>query len=89
MRRMGNVTGALSFLTWVVHALVQEPIGRWIDRTGTYSQVMFLAGLMPFFGLLAVLLLWNSPRHAGQSDKGEEEMNNVGMRSVTTSWSRP
>ncbi len=26
-RRMGNITGVLSFLTWMVHALVQDPIG--------------------------------------------------------------
>jgi ACS family hexuronate transporter-like MFS transporter len=61
-RRMGNVVGVLSFLAWMFHALVQDPIGRWIDRTGSFSQVMFLAGLMPLAGLLAVLLLWNSPR---------------------------
>ncbi|MFI5459187.1 MAG: MFS transporter [Isosphaerales bacterium] len=60
-RRMGNVTGALSFITWMFHAIVQEPIGRWIDRTKSFSQVMFLAGLMPLIGLLAVLLLWNAP----------------------------
>jgi len=61
-RRMGNVTGALSFITWMFHAIVQDPIGRWIDRTGSFSQVTFLAGLMPLIGLLAVLLLWNAPR---------------------------
>ena len=58
-RRMGNVTGVLSFLTWMVHALVQEPIGRWLDRTHSYGPVMLLAGLMPLVGLLAVVLLWN------------------------------
>jgi ACS family hexuronate transporter-like MFS transporter len=61
-RRMGNVTGALTFLTWMFHAIVQQPIGRWIDRTGAFSQVMFLAGLTPLVGLLAVLLLWHAPR---------------------------
>ncbi len=59
-RRMGNITGVLSFLTWVVHAQVQEPIGRWLDRTHNYAPVMFLAGLTPLVGLLAILLLWNS-----------------------------
>ena len=49
----------LSFLTWIVHALVQKPIGRWLDETHRYPPVMFLAGLMPLFGLLAVVLLWN------------------------------
>jgi ACS family hexuronate transporter-like MFS transporter len=58
-RRMGNVTGILSFLTWTVHALVQKPIGRWLDQTHRYPPVMLLAGLMPLIGLLAVLLLWD------------------------------
>jgi ACS family hexuronate transporter-like MFS transporter len=58
-RRMGNVTGVLSFLTWMVHALVQEPIGRWLDRTHRYGPVMLLAGLMPLIGLVAVVSLWN------------------------------
>ena len=62
MSRMGKVTGMLSFLTWTSTALVQEPIGRWIDRTGSYSAVTFLAGLMPLIGFLALLLLWNAPR---------------------------
>jgi len=64
-RRMGNVVGVLSFLAWMFHAIVQDPIGRWIDRTGSFSQVMFLAGLTPLIGLLAVLLLWNTPRRRG------------------------
>jgi len=59
-RRMGNITGVLSFLTWMVHALVQKPIGRWLDRTHDYAPVMFLAGLTPLIGLLAILLLWNN-----------------------------
>jgi ACS family hexuronate transporter-like MFS transporter len=58
-RRMGNVTGVLSFLTWTVHALVQKPIGRWLDETHRYPPVMLLAGLMPMIGLLAVVVLWN------------------------------
>ena len=58
-RRMGNITGVLSFLTWMVHALVQEPIGRWLDQTHRYGPVMLLAGLMPLIGLLAIVLLWN------------------------------
>jgi ACS family hexuronate transporter-like MFS transporter len=58
-RRMGNVTGVLSFLTWMVHALVQKPIGRWLDHTHRYAPIMLLAGVMPLIGLLAVVLLWN------------------------------
>jgi MFS transporter, ACS family, hexuronate transporter len=70
-RRMGNVTGLLSFTTWTVHALVQKPIGRWLDQTHRYAPVMLLAGLMPLLGLVAVLLLWDpwwrrKPRARGQ-----------------------
>jgi MFS transporter, ACS family, hexuronate transporter len=57
-RRMGRVTGALSFLTWTATALVNVPIGAWIDRTHSYSEVTFLAGLMPLLGFLAILGLW-------------------------------
>ena len=52
-RRMGNITGMFSFIFWLSYALVSGPIGVWIDRTGSYSQVMFIAGLLPFAGLLA------------------------------------
>jgi ACS family hexuronate transporter-like MFS transporter len=64
-RRMGNVTGVLSFLTWIFYAIVQGPIGRWIDQTGSYSQVTFLAGLTPLLGFLAILVLWYPPGRRG------------------------
>ncbi len=48
----------LSF-TWTSTALIQEPIGRWVDRTHSYSAVTFVAGLLPMIGLLALLLLWD------------------------------
>jgi MFS transporter, ACS family, hexuronate transporter len=61
-RRMGNITGVLSFVFWLSYSLVSSPIGLWIDRTGSYSQVMFVAGLLPLAGFLALLLLWNAPQ---------------------------
>ena len=57
-RRMGNITGMFSFIFWLSYALVSGPIGVWIDRTGSYSQVMFIAGLLPLVGLLALVTLW-------------------------------
>jgi len=57
-RQMGQVTGVLSFVTWVSWALISIPIGVWIDRTGSYAAVTFLAGIAPLIGLLAILLLW-------------------------------
>jgi ACS family hexuronate transporter-like MFS transporter len=66
MRKMGKVTGVMSFVTWTSFAVVQGPIGRWIDRTGSYSAVMFVAGLTPLVGLLALAILWEKPgRSAG------------------------
>ncbi len=63
-RKMGKITGALSFLTWTFTALAQGPIGRWIDETHSYSQVTFIAGLVPLVGYLALLCLWNAPRRS-------------------------
>jgi ACS family hexuronate transporter-like MFS transporter len=62
VRQMGKVTGVLSFVTWVSWAVISIPIGRWIERTGSYAEVTFFAGLAPLLGLLALLLLWN-PRN--------------------------
>jgi ACS family hexuronate transporter-like MFS transporter len=61
-QKMGKITGVLSFVTWVSTALAQKPIGRWIDLTGSYSQVTFLAGIVPLFGFLALSVLWNAPQ---------------------------
>ena len=58
-RQMGKVTGVLSFATWTSTAFVQGLVGRWIDRTGSYSAVTGLAGLVPALGLPASLLFWN------------------------------
>jgi MFS transporter, ACS family, hexuronate transporter len=58
-RRMGNITGMFSFIFWLSYALVSGPVGSWIDRTASYSQVMFVAGLLPVAGLLALTALWS------------------------------
>jgi ACS family hexuronate transporter-like MFS transporter len=61
-RRMGRVTGTLSFLTWTATGLINVPIGRWINRTHSYSEVTFLAGLVPMLGFLAIWLLWKDSK---------------------------
>jgi ACS family hexuronate transporter-like MFS transporter len=68
-RRMGNITGVLSFIFWLVYGLIQASIGRWIDRTGKYSEVTFAAGLLPLLGFLALVLLWHQPRSDAQTEK--------------------
>jgi ACS family hexuronate transporter-like MFS transporter len=67
VRQMGKVTGVLSFVTWTSFALVSWLIGLWIDRTGSYSAVTFIAGLTPLAGLLALLLLWNDRKPRTES----------------------
>jgi ACS family hexuronate transporter-like MFS transporter len=61
-RQMGKVTGLLSFTFWFVYSMVGGPVGHWIDRTGRFSHVMFVAGLLPTIGLLAMVLLWGTRR---------------------------
>jgi ACS family hexuronate transporter-like MFS transporter len=67
VRQMGKVTGVLSFVTWTSFALVSWLIGLWIDRTGSYSAVTFIAGLTPLVGFLAILLLWNDRKPTTES----------------------
>jgi ACS family hexuronate transporter-like MFS transporter len=61
-RRLGRVTGILSFLTWTATGLINELIGRWVDYAHSYSAVTFVAGLMPLVGLMALLLLWDGEK---------------------------
>jgi ACS family hexuronate transporter-like MFS transporter len=61
-RRLGRVTGILSFLTWTATGLINELIGRWVDYSHSYSAVTFVAGLLPSLGLLAMLLLWGGEK---------------------------
>lgn len=68
VRRMGRVTGSLSFLTWTATALINVPIGRWVDRTHSYSTVTFAAGLMPLVGLLALLMLWDGGKKTAAAE---------------------
>ncbi|MDG3005074.1 MFS transporter [Paludisphaera mucosa] len=63
-RWMGRVTGVLSFTTWIVSGAMHKAIGQWIDRTGSYAEPTFLAGLVPVLALIALLAFWNAPRRA-------------------------
>ncbi len=67
-RRMGRVTGLLSFIFWFVYSMVQRPVGGFIDRTGKFSQVMLVAGLLPAIGLLAMLVLWGGGKSGNATE---------------------
>jgi ACS family hexuronate transporter-like MFS transporter len=70
VRQMGRITGVLSFVTWTVTGLVQVLIGRWIDRTGSYAVPTLLAGVVPAFGLFAMLILWGERTVPAGDDRG-------------------
>lgn len=61
-RHQGKVTGSLSFITWAVSAEMQAAVGRHIDRTKSYSEVLFWIGVAPLLGLVTMLLLWRSDK---------------------------
>ncbi len=57
-RHQGKLTGALGCICWLAMALLQEVVGDVVQRTGSYTQSIALAGLAPLIGLVALLLLW-------------------------------
>jgi ACS family hexuronate transporter-like MFS transporter len=71
-RRMGNVTGVLSCSTWIANAFLQGGIGLWIDRSGSFAQVTFLAGLTPLVGFVALFTLWNGWSRPVPREKSRE-----------------
>ncbi len=58
-RHQGKVTGALSCLTWVVTAEMQQLVGQHVDHTHSYAGGIFWVGLAPAVAWLALYLLWD------------------------------
>jgi ACS family hexuronate transporter-like MFS transporter len=67
-RHQGKVTGALGCVAWVSSAIMQRYVGRWVDRTGSYSAVLFVSGLLPLVALVVLAAFWGKPEKqpAGQ-----------------------
>jgi MFS transporter, ACS family, hexuronate transporter len=64
-RHQGKLTGALGCVCWVSMALLQEAVGDVVERTGSYTPSVAVAGLAPLLGLGALLLFWGkSPAEA-------------------------
>jgi len=57
-RHQGKVTGALSCLTWIVTAEMQQRVGQHVDQTQSYAAGIFWVGLAPAAAFVALCLLW-------------------------------
>jgi ACS family hexuronate transporter-like MFS transporter len=57
-RHQGKLTGSLGCICWLAMALLQEAVGNVVQRTGSYTLSIGLAGLAPLIGLAGLLLLW-------------------------------
>ncbi len=58
-RHQGKVTGSLGCIAWLGSALMHSQVGRWVDRTGSYSTVLFVTGLLPLAALVVLVLFWD------------------------------
>ena len=65
----GKVSGVLGATTWFVTASMQWTVGKRIDETGSFAYGIIMAGVVPLFGLIAMLALWGREKGAEASMK--------------------
>lgn len=58
VRHQGKVTGALGCINWLAMSVLHELVGDSIKRTGSYSQGVTLAGLVPLIGVFTLICFW-------------------------------
>jgi ACS family hexuronate transporter-like MFS transporter len=58
VRHQGKLTGALGCICWLSMSLLHEVVGDSIVRTGSYSEGVAAAGLLPLLAVAALLLFW-------------------------------
>jgi len=58
-RHQGKVTGSLGCIAWLGSAYMHWQIGRWVDRTGSYSTVLLVTGFLPLAALVVLVLFWD------------------------------
>ncbi len=57
-RHQGKVTGALGCICWLSMSFFHEVIGDMVERTGSYSSGVAIAGLLPLLALVALTIFW-------------------------------
>jgi len=69
-RHQGKVTGTLSLLNALYLTMMFPLQGKLIDRYGSFSLALGLAGLFPIVGLVALAFFWNKPRKSEVANSG-------------------
>ena len=59
---VGRLTGILSMWVWAVTSPLHSFFGMLADRTKSYDIGLVVAGLAPWLGVMALLVLWRRPR---------------------------
>jgi MFS transporter, ACS family, hexuronate transporter len=57
-RHQGKLTGALGCICWLAMSLLHEVVGDSIERTGSYTTSVAVAGLAPLLAVAALALFW-------------------------------
>lgn len=56
---VGRLTGLLSMWAWAVTSPMHKFSGWLVDTTKSYNEVMVIAGLAPWLGVIAMKFLWD------------------------------
>ena len=57
-KHVGRLTGILGTWVWAVTSPMHSFFGMLVDRTKSYDLGLVIAGLMPWLGVIAMMLLW-------------------------------
>jgi ACS family hexuronate transporter-like MFS transporter len=72
-RHQGRLTGTLGCINWLAVAGVQALVGVLVEKTGSHTVGMLIAGTAPLAGALALLLLWKEPAPKSAAFYGSEK----------------
>lgn len=64
-RHVGRLTGLLSTWVWAVSSPMHKLFGRLVDETKSFDLGMAMAGLVPWLGVIAMKLLWDTQKSKG------------------------
>ncbi len=86
VKHQGKVTGTLGCCCWLSMAVLHAVVGGWVERTGSYTEGVALAGLAPLAGISVFVLLWGKTPQQPKAGEMPSETDRIVTRSdrVTT-----